>query len=176
MTSTVTAIDPGYCRSAVVQWDGNRILAMYEDDNEVILRCLSQLNIVPSAHVLVIEGMQSFGMPVGREVFETVFWVGRFYEAWFQHQASLPKVIYRRQIKVWHCNNASAKDANIRASLIGKYGPPGTKKAPGLTYGLKGDLWSAFAIATYWTETHRTETMRTVNEDEDSDSKELLMI
>jgi hypothetical protein len=45
-----------------------------------------------------------------------------------------------------------ATDANIRASLIDRYGPGkdsaiGSKRSPGPLYGLKGDEWSALAVA-----------------------------
>ena len=90
-------------------------------------------------------------MLVGRTVFDTVFWIGRFYEA-FEVRGRTVELTYRQAIKVHHCNSVRAKDSNIRQALIDKYGKPGTKKAPGVTYGLKTDLWQAFALATYHTE------------------------
>jgi hypothetical protein len=41
---------------------------------------------------------------------------------------------------------------NVRQALLDKYGAPGTKKAPGLTYGISSHVWAAFALATYYTE------------------------
>lgn len=99
-----------------------------------------------------IEMVESYGMAVGKEVFETVLWVGRFYQQWFINNDLPVELIYRRQIKLHHCQSARAKDTNIRQALMDKYGPPGVKKAPGVTYGLVKHEWSAFAIATFMTE------------------------
>ncbi len=41
---------------------------------------------------------------------------------------------------------------NIRQALIDRFGPPGKKKAPGATYGLSGDMWSALAVAVTFTD------------------------
>jgi len=90
-------------------------------------------------------------MPVGREVFETVLWIGRFVEAW-NVRGRQHVLIYRRDVKLFHCEHQRATDSNIRAALIDRYGPGklkaiGNKKAPGPLYGFKGDHWSALAIA-----------------------------
>jgi hypothetical protein len=71
-------------------------------------------------------------------------------------------------VKLHHCASAKAKDANIRQALIDKYGKPWTwnvldpnkpatgknrMKVEGVTFGLHDDLWAAFALATYASET-----------------------
>ena len=38
-------------------------------------------------------------------------------------------------------------DSQIRARIIEQYGPPGTKKSPGATYGIVDDMWQAAGIA-----------------------------
>lgn len=98
---------------------------------------------------LVVEQVASMGMAVGAEVFETVFWTGRFCQAWGRdfHR------IKRHQVKMHLCGNMRAKDANIRQALIDQLGPPGTKKSPGATYGISGDVWSALAIGVTFLET-----------------------
>jgi hypothetical protein len=50
------------------------------------------------------------------------------------------------------CEFVRANDANIRAALIDRFGPGkdkavGRKATPGPLFGLKGDEWSALAIA-----------------------------
>lgn len=98
---------------------------------------------------LAVEMIASYGMPVGREVFETCLWIGRFVEAW---KGATYVLVYRRDVKLFHCESVRATDANIRAAIIDRYGPGkakaiGVKSAPGPLYGLKGDEWSALAVA-----------------------------
>lgn len=144
---TILAIDPGTIHSAMIWWDGKEIIAKHQCDNAGVIVAIQQI-VQESVH---IEMVASYGMPVGREVFETVVWIGRF------QQASLEKgtpasLHYRRDVKLHHCGSARAKDGNVIQALKDKYGDKGTKKAPGITYGLKKDLWQAFALATYVTE------------------------
>jgi hypothetical protein len=87
----------------------------------------------------------SYGMPVGREVFETCVWIGRFQQSWRYPEAV--KLVYRRDVKLHLCGNSRAKDANIRQALIDKLGPVGTKSAPGPLYGVKSHAWAAVAVA-----------------------------
>ncbi len=95
---------------------------------------------------IAIEMIASYGMPVGKEVFETVLLIGQLEEAMRFCDVTL---VYRKDIKMHFCHSMKATDANIRQALIDRYGAPGTKKAPGFTYGIKADMWSALAIATY---------------------------
>lgn len=146
----ILAIDPGTSESAYVAWkDGaiERLGILPNEDMRALLIERQKFGVLDD--VTAIEMVACMGMPVGREVFRTVLWIGRFYE----HCSFEPKLIERRVIKIHHCGNVRAKDSNIRRALIDKYGPPGTKKAPGVTYGLKSHLWQAFAIATYISET-----------------------
>lgn len=93
--------------------------------------------------------IQSFGMPVGNEVFETIRWVGVFCEC------AIPpcELVFRKDIKIHLCGSMRAKDANIRQALIDKLGPQGTKKAPGPTYGVSKHAWAALAVAVFARET-----------------------
>lgn len=94
---------------------------------------------------LAIERVRSYGMAVGREVFETCEWIGRFWQAW--PDESRVQLVERREVKLHLCGSARAKDANIRQALLDLLGPKGTKKAPGPTYGVKSHAWSAVAVA-----------------------------
>lgn len=148
----VLAIDPGPEESAWLTWNGKEILGADISTNGTLLFTLPYFEDT----YCLIEMVESYGMPVGRDVFETVFWIGQLYRAWVErHYAASIRRIPRGEIKLHHCHSRRAKDSNIRAALIDKYGKPGTKENPGLTYGLKKDLWAAFALATYWTETHK---------------------
>ncbi len=142
---SVIAIDPGTTQSAILRWDGKEIIRADTLPNETMLRYL-RASETPS--ILVLEWVESFGMAVGKEVFITCRWCGRFEEAWGPIRET--HYLTRKQIKLHHCQTTRATDSNVRQALIDRFGPPGTKKLPGATFGLKKDLWSAFAIATAW--------------------------
>lgn len=148
----ILAIDPGNELSAWCELEGGRLRRSDKVSNDVLLASLRGA----AAHawkpdLLAVEMIASYGMPVGREVFDTCLWIGRFTEAW-ENLGGKTQLIYRRDVKLFHCESVRATDANIRAALIDRYGPGkvkaiGTKKAPGPLYGLKGDEWSALAVA-----------------------------
>jgi hypothetical protein len=115
------------------------------DQNATILSWLLEHYDWPSHDVLAIEAIASYGMPVGAEVFNTCIFVGRFQQAWRNPDAV--KLIYRRDVKLFLCGSARAKDGNIRQALIDKLGPVGTKAAPGPLYGVKSHAWAALAVA-----------------------------
>jgi hypothetical protein len=94
----------------------------------------------------VCEMVASYGMPVGREVFDTVFWSGRFCEAADDHA-----LVYRKDVKMHLCGNMRARDGNIRQALIDRFGPGkdiaiGRKATPGPLYGFKSDMWAALGV------------------------------
>jgi hypothetical protein len=96
---------------------------------------------------LAIEMIASYGMPVGREVFETCVWIGRFIEAFGSHYDNPTIRVTRNEVKNHLCGSSKAKDANVRQALIDLLGSPGTKKSPGGTYGVKSHMWSALGVA-----------------------------
>ena len=167
----ILAIDPGYERSAwLVLVDGRPWLLgnsaadvpMYAhgiSPNDELLASLRAGGLpngfLHRPEVVVIEQIESFGMAVGREVFQTVFWSGRFAEAAHPTRAiQLP----RRAVKLHLCGSARAKDPNIRAALIDRFGPGkekavGKKRSPGPLYKISGDVWSALAVAVTYADT-----------------------
>jgi len=153
MGRLIAGLDPGPVESALVVWDGSRILHYQQSPNGKVMDALRGpgfINrIVVSGALLVIEQVASYGMPVGEEVFETVFWSGRFAEAFGIARVARIK---RLDVKMALCHDSRAKDGNIRQALIDRYGPPGTKKAPGTLYGITKDLWSALAVAVAWSD------------------------
>ena len=95
---------------------------------------------------MAVEMIASYGMPVGKEVFETCVWIGRFLQA--ADYIPVKRLIYRKDEKMNLCHSMKAKDGNIRQALIDRFGPVGVKKNPGFFYGFKADEWSAFAVGT----------------------------
>jgi hypothetical protein len=146
----IVGIDPGYLKSAWIAIDGDGIPTEFDIvPNETLIAGLRLYrNMVSKAPLaIVIEQIQSYGMAVGAEVFETVFWSGQFAEA------ARPVPVHRmprRLVKLHLCGDSRAKDANIRQALIDLYGgssAKGIKKAPGPLYGVSKDVWSALAVA-----------------------------
>lgn len=117
-------------------------------NRDVMTILLNRLNEIDN---VVIERIQSFGMPVGREVFESCEWIGRFSQE-AEKKADV-SYIYRKEEKLYLCGNPRAKDVNIRAALIERFAKhdfkngKGTKKEPDFFYGVKADEWSAICIA-----------------------------
>ena len=140
----ILAIDPGTVQTALIEWNGERIAARHLVPNSEALELVG----LTCAREVVIEMVASYGMPVGREVFETVVWIGRYMERAIGTGKPVRRV-YRKDIKLHLCHSLRAKDGNIRQALIDRLGEPGTKKAPGLTYGISKDLWAALAVAVY---------------------------
>ena len=154
----ILAIDPGPTESAWVLLYGNAVLAWAKEPNERVLAMLQNDNIKAVRHPLVIEEIASYGMPVGREVFQTVRLAGRFEQVF----AGGPvHYLPRLAVKLYLCHSARAKDGNVRQALIDRWGGKmaalGTKKAPGPLYGISGDGWAALAVAVTFTAT-QTET------------------
>ena len=80
---------------------------------------------------VIIEMIASYGMAVGKEVFDTCVWIGRFKQI-SESQDIEVEYIYRKDEKINICNSMKAKDSNIRQALIDRFGDVGTKKNPRL--------------------------------------------
>lgn len=101
------------------------------------------------ADALVVEEVRSYGMPVGREVLETVKWTGRFAEA--ADRAGLPvHWMGRKEVVLSLCGSPRGNDATVRRALLDRFGPKGTKARPGILYGCTGDAWQAVALGCAW--------------------------
>lgn len=148
----IFAIDPGNKESAfvIVTDDLSKVINKGKVENEDLLDIICLVNQV--THV-AIEGIQSYGMPVGKEVFETCYFIGRLQETFLREHGKFPLMIYRKEEKICLCHSLKANDTNIRRALIDIYAPytpnkgKGTKKSPGYFYGFKSDIYSALAVA-----------------------------
>lgn len=134
------AIDPGTTESGWVALDGQRVISSGVSPNAEVLAMLR----TQSADLLAIEMVASYGMAVGREVFETCVWIGRFVQAW--REPDKVRLVYRRDVKLHLCGSMKAKDPNIRQALLDMLGPQGTKREPGPTYGVRSHAWAALAV------------------------------
>lgn len=150
-SSRLLAIDPGNTCSAWVKFNAQTksIFEFGYDENEILLAMMQTLTWKKHYDHLAIEMIASYGMAVGATVFDTCVWIGRFIEG-----CSKPYTqVYRKDVKMHLCGQMKAKDTNIRQALIDKFGPQGTKKAPGVTFGISGDVWAALGVAVTWAET-----------------------
>lgn len=156
MKKYVIAIDPGNTMSGVciVRTDDFKPLWFDKLENKAVMTGIiehmpedSQGNVESC-----IEMVACYGMPVGREVFDTCVWIGRFFEKLRQAFGCTCKRIYREEEKTRLCHSSKANDATIKQALVDRfaYGQSnygkGTKKEPGWFYGFKADVWSAYAV------------------------------
>lgn len=152
----ILAIDPGNTESgwALIDSDTRRPLEVGKIPNAEMLRICYGYGTVSLEleDVVAIEMVASYGMAVGKEVFETCVWIGRFREAVDSEWRDV-SLIYRRDVKLHHCMSAKAKDANITQALVDRFAPgqpnrgKGTKAAPGWFHGFAADMWQAYALA-----------------------------
>lgn len=140
LESQMLGIDPGPRESAAVALIQGRIDWYFYGDNEVLLEKLAYWR-----GPVALEGLECYGQPVGRSIFDTAFWLGRFFQASVS-SASYVRIVSRREVKIFL---GARNDKEVRAALVAIFGAPGTKRSPGATYGLYGDLWSALAVAHY---------------------------
>lgn len=136
----ICAIDPGFIESAYVLLDGDAPVQFDKVRNESLLVELGGGGPFTGGAVMVMEQIEGFGMPAGKELFETVFWAGRFCERWGTHSEwhRMP----RKEVKIHICGSTKANDGNVRQALIDRYGGNsvaiGGKKCPAC----KGKMWT----------------------------------
>lgn len=147
--NALLAIDPGTTHSGWVWFRGGRVYESGVSINAEIIDMLRE-----SVDAVAIEMIASYGMAVGKEVFETCVWIGRFMQA---AGADRVRLVYRKDVKLHLCGNTRAKDANIRQALLDKWGGKaeavGNVKKPGPLYGVKSHAWAALAVAVTASET-----------------------
>ena len=150
----ILAIDPGYELSAWVLYDGTHVLEHAIEENQALLqRLTSGAWRVGEIDAIVFESIESYGMAVGREVFETIFWTGRLFERALYRTGDVVRLA-RRIVKLHLCQSARAQDSNVRMALCDRFGGPtraiGKKKTPGPLYGVKSHEWQALALGVVW--------------------------
>ncbi len=142
----IIGIDPGNAETAYCEIDNQyRILDVWKAQNEEVAKMLKRR--CTSKHLVAIESIQSYGMPVGKEIFETCFWIGeyiRICKDMYLEYSLIPRPEYARRI----CGVGKINDTILRQVLLLRFG--GYKKGEPLN-SLKGstDKRSAFAVAVY---------------------------
>ena len=160
----ILAIDPGNTESgyAVIEMPEFKLLDFGKIKNEELLEKVERYPffgweaIEPYFKIdrIAVEMVACYGMPVGKDVFETCVWVGRFIQALCDENISY---IYRKEEKLTLCGSLKAKDTNIKQALVNRYAKhdfksgKGVKKNPDTFYGVAKDAWQAIAVGvTYY--------------------------
>ncbi len=156
----ILAIDPGTTKSAYVFYDSDtKVVSDFGIlVNEEMMEFIIDPEFTNDCEYMVIEMIACYGMPVGKEIFETCVWIGRFIEKWGSITWDR---IYRKEVTMHLCNSVKAKDSNVRQAIIDRYPATGggkkpqigTKKEPGPLYGVSKDVWAALGVAITFCET-----------------------
>ena len=153
----ILALDPGTTQTGwAIVADDMRVLEHGITQNNVVLSRISN-HATEGGFDFKIDGVAtemiaSYGMPVGREVFETCIWIGRFMQAWRSPEKVI--IVYRKDVKMHLCGTTRAKDTNVRQAIIDLYEPTGggstpqigTTKQPGPLYGVSSHVWPAIGV------------------------------
>lgn len=150
----IFAIDPGSAQSAYCMMGEDALPIAFDKVPNLDIIALLR-NYGKSRPTVVIERVASYGMPVGREVFDTCEWIGRYTQV-AKDLALDVEYILRQEEKLHICKSPKANDATIRRALIDRFAKHdlhngrGTKKDPDFFYGFKADVWSAFSTGLTW--------------------------
>ena len=152
----ILAIDPGNIESgyALIEMPDFKLIRFGKVKNEELLEMLSREEEFDFYFKAAIEMVASYGMAVGKSVFDTCVWIGRFVQAL---DGATVDFVYRKDEKMCLCGSMKAKDSNIRQALIDRYAKhdfkngKGVKKNPDTFYGVSKDVWQAIAVGvTYY--------------------------
>lgn len=163
----ILAIDTGNVESgyAVIEMPDFKLLDFGKVSNEELLEMLENYEVEGWSKIekyfkfnkVALEMVACYGMPVGKDVFETCVWIGQFEHALKGEDITY---IYRKDEKITLCNSMKAKDSNVRQALINRYAKhdfkngKGTKKNPDTFYGVAKDVWQAIAVGVTYYEMH----------------------
>ena len=149
----IIAIDPGNIESAfcVINDKTYKPVEFGKVNNDDLIVHIATLIEKYDVYAVAIEMIASYGMPVGKEVFDTCVWIGRYYQRCITMVGDID-FIYRKEEKMNLCGSMKAKDSNIRQALIDRFATfdfkngKGVKKNPDFFYGFSKDVWAAFAV------------------------------
>lgn len=160
----VLAIDPGNEKSGYALIDYSyKPIQFGVVDNKEMLEIMDDrffINLFEDAptrdqtDAIVFEMVSHYGsgMPAGKTVFDTCFWIGRYWQHSERYRGIIKGIMYRKEVKLNLCGSMRAKDGNIIQALVDRFAPgapnhgKGTKKEPGWFYGFKADIWQAYAL------------------------------
>jgi hypothetical protein len=134
--------------------DGGKVGDCGVMENKEVLDLIECHQLQTPGGRVAIEMIASYGMAVGKEVFETCVWIGRFVQV---AGPECVRLVYRKDVKLHLCGSPRAKDPNVRQALIDRWGGKaeaiGNVKKPGPLYAVKSHAWPALAVAVTAAET-----------------------
>lgn len=150
------AIDPGNTESGYCLMDTETMqpIEFGKIPNKEMEDLISNMSGIGQ---IVIEKIASYGMAVGREVFDTCVEIGRM--SMIAEMMRIPVgYVFRKDEKLTICGSPRANDSNIRRALIDRFAKhdfkngKGTKSDPDWFYGFRADVWAAYAVGVTWRE------------------------
>jgi hypothetical protein len=156
----ILAIDPGTVQSGWViyvphsmayptqGWSPN-LEGMGIEDNYTIREWI-RYDRITAWNTAVIEKIESYGPKhqIGKETITTIEWIGRFTECVDSRMGlKTMHTLTTREVRLHLCGYMGADKPAIRRALLDRFGPQGTKKNPGVLYGVREHIWSALALA-----------------------------
>ena len=154
----ILAIDPGSEQSGVVSYNivSSRVVALPVMANDELRSLIYEWKDSIMWTHLIIEYPHVRGQMMKSQVIETIFWVGRFAEAWGNMDTFIR--FDKSEVNLRLCGRRAVKKGSTRRALIERFPATGggsepaigTKKAPGPLYYIKGSTdhkWDALAVA-----------------------------
>lgn len=140
----ILGIDPGNKESAFALVDKGYVVAEADKiENHRLRDVVRQYTCISE---VVVESIQSYGMPVGREIFDTCLMIGRIQQV--ADDRNLPNYLYPRpEYARAICGTNKVKDSVLRQALELRFG--GYNKGEPLHLLRGTDKRSAFAVAVY---------------------------
>jgi hypothetical protein len=148
----IFAVDPGNIESGYCIYypDTHRVGEVGVIENSQLINAIKLARTWE--YDFAFEMIASYGMAVGKDVFNTCVWIGRFVQT---AKPCTTDLVYRQDVKMHLCKTTKAKDANISQAIKdlfpktggGKNPVVGTKKQPGPLYGVKSHIWPALGVA-----------------------------
>lgn len=152
----IMGVDPGPNQSACAIWNtlNQQIVNYGQYPNNEFRTIVKNFNHNNCVDICVIEDMAFYGKVQNRESFETLKFIGRLQEIFLNNHS----LVYFPDIAYHFCNSRrGVKTSHINAVLTDRFGGKGTKKKPGLLWGIREHIWSALAVCIYWADITRDE-------------------
>jgi hypothetical protein len=151
----ILGIDPGPKEHAFVWWDADagRVVDLQTRPSFELLFSSDLDKMLCKVNTVACEWFGNYSKTVGQEVFRTVASIG-----WLASSLNRPvRMVTRFTAKMHLCHDSKSGDPQVRMALIDRFGPQGTKKAPGPLFGVSSHYWAALAVAVYAAETKAAE-------------------
>ena len=155
----ILAIDPGDEKTAVCVIDTETLKPVHftiSDNWYYESYLLMEIVKMYKIDIVAIEMISSYGMSVGRHVFDTCVWIGRFIQMLKKHSCNY---VYRYEEKKHILGQISGNDKMIRRALIDRFAVhdfktgKGVRNNPDFFHGFKKDVWAAYAVGLTFIET-----------------------